>query len=46
MLPTASARRLVRVALAPVFGLSLLTACEGETDPTGVGGLTREPALN
>jgi hypothetical protein len=53
MLPTISARtrahsvlRATRVALLPVLGLALLTACEGEADPTGPGGQTREPAIN
>ncbi|WP_158514769.1 HmuY family protein [Gemmatimonas phototrophica] len=53
MLPTLPAlcsvlnlRRALRVAFAPVVGMALLTACEGEADPTGPGGQIREPAIN
>jgi hypothetical protein len=53
MLPTVRAPRrarnlfrTVRVALVPALGLALLTACEGEADPTGPGGQIREPAIN
>jgi hypothetical protein len=34
------------VALAPLAGLFLLTACENEADPTGPNGGVREPAVN
>ncbi|WP_461412401.1 HmuY family protein [Gemmatimonas sp.] len=41
--PRAVAARRLFVALA---GLAALTACEGESDPTGPNALGREPAIN
>jgi len=40
-------RRVQAYSLAVILGsAALLTACEGESDPTGPGTLGREPALN
>lgn len=45
--PRAVARQRTAITAAmAVVGLSLLTACESESNPTGPGGGTREPAIN
>lgn len=41
-----SRRLSARLFAASLTGLALLTACEGESDPTGPGTLGREPAIN